>query len=142
MQEPRKPGRPSTFTPERAKLILSLITDGVYLTEAAAEAGVSKSTVQRWIRHGKRTGAANQAYQEFRNGYAQARAKASIVCQKLFHQSATKDPKMAVEWLRFNHPDRWGADRAEMRAMRKEVAELKQLLQGKVEGKGDAAADD
>jgi Helix-turn-helix domain len=45
---PRRPGRPSSLTPEIADRLVQLLASGVTLTDAAASIGVTRRSVQNW----------------------------------------------------------------------------------------------
>lgn len=46
-------GRPSLFTPERLVSLFRRIAEGLPRDRAAEEAGISKRTLQRWIKAGR-----------------------------------------------------------------------------------------
>ncbi len=87
--KPRRVGRPSKLTPEKAEKFIEMIKIGVERKDAAAMIGVNSSTIYAWIKAGVRADEdAEKAGRdvseedalmvEFSNSYAQARAEYSI----------------------------------------------------------------
>jgi len=110
------------------------VEEGVTLKIAAGSAGVSRQAVYAWLKRGKRTGEADKPYREFVGAFRQAWAKG----QREFERSACKlarnDGRMALDLLARLRPNDWGSDRALLRKLAKDVAELKAILGEKPEG--------
>lgn len=126
-------GRPSSFTPEKTTLILGHVRQGCYLTAAAEAAGVSRRTVQRWLRRGLRPGEADRSYREFRHAYRQARAEARIELERCVHGAGKINPELALKKLERLHPEDWSQHKNLIKQLTAKIAELEAKLNG--EGK-------
>lgn len=126
--ESPKRGRPSLFTPERVAAILAIVAGGGNLVDAAATVGVHKKTVERWLRHGRRTGTANAAYQEFCARYMEHEARSIIDSEKLVTIASKKDVDTAKWLLERRRPHLWGPRSNEFRRLQKQVAELEKIV--------------
>jgi hypothetical protein len=73
----RRPGRPTKLTPETTERILTAVRAGNYLETACNYAGVTYSTVWRWLKDADEP-RAPKAKREFRDALARARAEAEI----------------------------------------------------------------
>ena len=49
---PRKPGRPTTFTPEKGRLLVAIVRELGFLSTSARRARVSPQTVEGWLEKG------------------------------------------------------------------------------------------
>lgn len=66
----------SKFDDKKAEQILSLLSEGNFVTDAAALVGVSARTVERWIERGN---AGKEPYKTFAENVARARAQFIVV---------------------------------------------------------------
>lgn len=86
-------GRPMKLTPQVHHQIVSLVQGGTYITVAARAAGITKSTLYRWLERGKR--ARSGPYREFWLDLMQASATARATAEVKVKQT---NP---LAWLRY-----------------------------------------
>lgn len=136
-RRPRKrTGRPPALTPDTRDRIVSAVRAGNYLTTAAALAGVSTSSVYRWLEKAEEPGSRKE-YREFRDALARARAEAearvvatimrgvtggAVVKEvtrtlpngavETERQVAPPNPREGLEFLSRAFPDRWARRQA------------------------------
>ena len=107
-QEPRKIGRPSKLTPERMEQIVSVVRAGNYLEVAARYAGISTTTLYRWLQTADDPDA-DDIYREFRDAVESARAAAEIRNVTLIQTAANDGTWQAAAWyLERTSWQRWG----------------------------------
>lgn len=106
-------GRPSSFDPEKAKIIIAVVRAGNYVETAAAFAGVNKTTIYEWLKAGAR--GQSQELIDFSNAMIKADAEAEIVDNQTIGE-ASKTQWQAAAWRQERkHFTRWGRkDRVEM----------------------------
>ena len=92
MTRPR--GRPTKFDPVKAERILSGLSEGVFLTDAAAFVGVDASTVHRWIELGERS--SREPYAQFARDVAAARAQFIIMALRKIDKG--EDQTRGLRW--------------------------------------------
>ena len=100
-------GRPTLFTAKRAKLVVEAVRRGQTYKLAAAYAGISYSTLNRW----RTIGGADDAPAKFRKFWKQleqASGEAALRMIKLVEEAAQTDWKAATWVLSRRHPDQWG----------------------------------
>ena len=101
--------RPDKLTKERADKIIELVRAGNFKTTAARRSGVWPSTLEDWVRRGKREGK-GKFYEFYRAlDAADAEAEVNAVDKWITHQD--KSPEALKEFLRrrfphWNVPDR------------------------------------
>lgn len=99
----------SKLTPEVTDQITRLIRVGNTVEIAAAAAGISRSTFFAWMDRGKKSGASNAPYREFREAVGQARAEAEAVLVGRVSKAAANGSWSAAAWLLERRaPERWG----------------------------------
>jgi hypothetical protein len=111
MTEPAKPrkkmGRPTTFDPDKAKNVITMILAGNYIETAAAAAGVAKSTLYDWLKYG----AAQKSgkYKDFSDAVYEAVAKAEAIDVTHVGTAARSGDWRAAAWrLERRNSKRWG----------------------------------
>jgi|GEM_PF-5090031 hypothetical protein len=128
MSIPRKPGRPSKFTPERQAKILDGLRAGMTRRASAGFAGVAENTFQGWL--AQPTKADFKEEVEEAESFAEARHTGSIA-KAAFGEEVTRtktttraegtvtqtietrwesDWRAALEWLRRRRRKEWGND--------------------------------
>ena len=99
-------GRPTKLTPEVQTTIVNALAAGVYLETAASAAGVSRDTLNEWLRNGARCKAGVQ------KGFSDA-VKKALAASELRHAAtislASQSQWQAAAWiLERRWPQRWG----------------------------------
>lgn len=126
------PGRPSKLTDEVSQRILDAVLEGAYLETAAQAAGVSPSTLHRWIRRGDDAEAralehfdstdepelgelyeamdpADWPYVDFRHALKSTEAFAELELLRTVRNRVGDRPwQAAMTVLERRHPSRWG----------------------------------
>lgn len=123
----RKRGRPSLFTPQVQKKIISAVASGNFREIAARHAGVSVSTFRDWLARGKKEKAGE--FHDFLDAVLTAQAKAEFEYVKTIWKARQKDAKQAQWWLERTAPERWSRDRLELKNLRLLVDRLTQRLE-------------
>ena len=107
-KQPRKNGRPSKLTPERLEQIASIVRAGNYLEVAAQYAGISTTTLYRWLQTADDPDA-DDIYRDFRDAVQSARAAAEVRNVTLIQQAANDGTWQAAAWyLERTSWQRWG----------------------------------
>jgi hypothetical protein len=115
-------GRPTVLTPEIQDLLCQAIRDGNYREVAAEWVGVSTRTLSRWMTDGKRK--PDTVYGRFRRAVLEAERCAEMKMVEAVMRAAASDPKHAQWWLERKFPERWAANRIELRELKGRVEEL------------------
>lgn len=101
-------GRPSQFNQERATRLIQAVRGGNYLQTAAAFAGISYSTLRRWILKADDPEAPPE-YVIFKEELEKARADAEVAALAKVQKAASEGDWRAATWyLERSFPDRWG----------------------------------
>lgn len=105
----RKRGRPCGLTPQKEKVLLSAIRLGLTYKRAAALAGISYMTFNRWRSEGELT-SAPQALRDFCDHLQAAEAELAYSLSKTIFNAALKhgNVKAAIWLLERRYPDEWG----------------------------------
>lgn len=102
-------GRPTKLTPELSAKLVALIEGGMLLEHAAAEVGIHRATLFRWLAEGEKEDA-DELYAEFCDGCERARARAERAVLdelKMRSEPGAGDWK-ACQWrLQFMNPRRF-----------------------------------
>lgn len=107
---PQQPGRgrPSQFNQERATRLIQAVRGGNYLVTASGFAGISYSTLRRWIQKAEDPNAPPE-YAIFREELEKARADAEVAALAKIQKAASEgDWRPAAWFLERSFPDRWG----------------------------------
>lgn len=105
---PSPRGRPSAFNQERAERLINAVRAGNYYATAAAYAGISYSTLRRWILKSEDADAPPE-YIAFREALEKARADAEVAALAKIQKASNEGAWQAAAWyLERSHPDRWG----------------------------------
>ena len=121
----RPPG-PTKLTPELQTTYLAALKRCYYLETAADHVGITRITVYRWIKEGKRTPDSPQG--QFCEAVRRVLAENEAVnLDEIQRHGATT--WQALAWLcERSAPERWGTQNREVRELKKELAELKDML--------------
>jgi hypothetical protein len=119
--------RPSKLTTETQEQLCALIARGNTRTDAAACAGVSYSVIRHWVRMGKKARKAGRRDRYL--AFLSALEKAEGDCRKRLvacvWKAAAKNWRAAAYLLGCKAPDEYGPFLHVLRAIQKDVAELK-----------------
>lgn len=107
-KKPRKMGRASKLTPETQERIIQAVRTGNYIEVAAQYAGISKTTLYRWLEQADDPDA-DDIYREFRDALESARAQAEVRNVALIQRAADEGTWQASAWyLERTAWQRWG----------------------------------
>lgn len=133
-------GRPTDLTPEVLEDIEELLPICLYIETVADFLGISRMTIRRWVKRGgaeqkrRRRGRKPRQSEEIFIDFCYALKKGVAqgdVDDLTTIKSASATQWQAAAWRQERrHRDKWGSDKAEVRSLRKEVAELKAMLIG------------
>lgn len=138
--------RTLTLTDELSKAICDNVRLGSWAETAAAAAGVSRMTICRWLRAGKKAAskpvskrtADEKRLAKFSEDMAIAAAESEMLDIARIAQ-AGQTVWQACAWrLERRYPDRWGNDRQALRELMSKVKSLEHLLKADVTPKPDA----
>ena len=99
-------GRPTRLTPERAARIVALIRAGNYLEVAASAAGVSRTSLRRWLKIGDRMKTGPHA--DFAAAVEKASGEAECRDVALISKAAAEHWQAAAWRLERKNSSRWG----------------------------------
>lgn len=119
-------GRPSDLTPETSARILALLRAGNYRETAARGAGVHPTTLTRWLRRGRDE--SEGLYRDFRLAALEAEQHGEIAMLEVVVAAARTDAANARWYLERKHSCRWGKDTLQLRALEKDLAELRKQV--------------
>ena len=108
------------LTKEALETILQVVRNGNYVCAAAKVVGVTPQAV--YIHKRK--------HPEFATALAKAEADAEASAVTRIMMSGERDPRYLQWFLSRKYPERWGDSRAELAALRREMAELRKLVGG------------
>jgi transposase len=118
-------GRPTKLTPALQKQYVAALKRLHYFETAAAAVGISCRTVQRWRKRGRRD--PNGLHGEFCRAIKKALAEVESGWLKGVAQGGPRWQSLA--WLlERRYPERWGTHAREIRQIRRELAELEQII--------------
>jgi hypothetical protein len=87
-------GRPTKFDVEKGQRVCSALSEGLFLTDAAAIVGVDVRTVERWIEAGRR---GREPYAGFAKDVDHARAQFVLLSLRKIREGA--DDTRGLRWL-------------------------------------------
>src|SRR5712692_6482777 len=102
---PRKPGRPSKWTPALQAQIVETIRAGSYAEVAARHVGIASSTFYDWM---KRGGEGDRRFSEFSEAIGEAEAFAHARAVTIIAKAMADDWKAAAWYLERKYHDEWG----------------------------------
>lgn len=129
--------RETKFDPDRAKSILADLATGNTRACAAARAGVTDRTLRNWIARGRQ---GRKPFVSFVSALKKAERDAEAFAVRSIVAAGQKNWTAHAWWLERKFPEDWATNRAEVRALRKDVAELLARL-GERKGGADADGD-
>ncbi|GGA31944.1 hypothetical protein GCM10007416_00600 [Kroppenstedtia guangzhouensis] len=98
--------RPEKLTPELQQKVVDAIRMGNYIETAAAFSGISKDTLYRWLKQGRR--AKRGKYREFSDAVEKALAESEMRDVAVIATAAKENWQAAAWRLERKFPDRWG----------------------------------
>jgi transposase len=112
------------LTPEVQAQICEAVAAGNTRHDAAAYAGVGRSTFLAWLARGKqKKGGAR--YRDFRDAVKKAEADAVVRNVAIIQQAADKTWQAAAWWLERKYPQDWSVVRGELRELLRLARDLK-----------------
>ena len=121
---PRKPGRPTKYTPERVERILEAIRKGNTRDTAAKLAGVSATQMYEWM----------NKHPEFAEAIEKADAEAEGFYVGIIERAAAKSWQAAAWWLERRRAAKYGRlERHEVTGKGGEALQLQVVIGGKKE---------
>jgi len=100
-------GRPRELTDELERKLCDALRAGNYLEVAAPHAGVSRSTLYRWLAQAEQKGA-DRRLVAFRDAVRKAEAQAEIHAVGVIRREiANGDGRLALAYLERRQPHRW-----------------------------------
>jgi transposase len=108
-------GRPTKLTETVADDLVVLLTSGVPVKVAARSVGISRRTLDRWLRQDELRGRIQQARVA---GPQSSAAALEARMTLLLVRAAQYDWKASAWWLERRAPSRWGPERLADRAAR------------------------
>jgi heptaprenylglyceryl phosphate synthase len=113
--------RETKFDPDRAKSILADLATGNTRACAAGRAGVTDRTLRNWIARGKR---GKKPFVSFVSAVKKAERDAEAFAVRSIVAAGRKNWTAHAWWLERKFPEDWSTNRAEVRALRKDVSEM------------------
>lgn len=123
------------LTKQTAQHVLKLLANGSTIKQAAAAVGVCRQTIAEWIKRG------NQCIAERDNGgeikpddmlcvslvraLGRARARGVAKALKAIKAKYDSDWRAAAFFLERSYPEKWGANRLEVKHLQREVQKLR-----------------
>jgi hypothetical protein len=107
-----RPGRPPCYSQERAERVIEAVRRGLTYKQAAAYAGISYSTLNRWRREGSRAEDEQEPseFWEFWKALEQANGEAAYRLVGCIDSAAEKGDWKAASWiLSKRFPCEWGS---------------------------------
>lgn len=102
------PGRPSKFTPEVREKVLAAVAQGMHRSTAAAYAGISLSTLNKYLAIGASADAPPE-YEQFLAEVLQREAQSEMTDIMRINKAAQDGEWRAAAWkAERRHPERWG----------------------------------
>jgi transposase len=106
MSDEQKIGRPSLLTPEAKAKLLEAIRAGASREAACAAAGISASTLLRWLRYGRQN--EEGEFRELLDEVREAEASLEVEVLEQVRRDLPRDPRTALLFLARRFPRRWG----------------------------------
>lgn len=127
-QDHDRGGRPTKLTEGLIAAVIELIRQFNFREVAARSLGFTPRSFRRWMSLGR--SAPGGIYGRFRRAVLQAESEAEQSAVKLIIEAGkTVDPKHLEWWLERRFPHRWSKGRSELWALKKELAELRKMIQ-------------
>lgn len=99
-------GRPTDCTPERTAIIVEALRKGCYMTEAAAVAGVTLTTLNLWCRKGRE--GHGEPYASFALAVKDAKSYAVTSLLSIIREHAKENWQAGAWILERRHYKQWG----------------------------------
>lgn len=122
---PEKVGRPERFpTKEETSRIVNALLEGNYREVACQMGPVPYRTFNQWLAKGKKSTDPKCPYSQFLQAVLDAERMAEMEMVELVRKAAKIDAKHAQWYLERKFPERWAANRIELRELKRRVEEL------------------
>lgn len=108
--------RPTLLTDDVAELIVSMLRAGNYMHVAAVAAGITRQTLDDWLRRGRSDAAIDAPYRRLREQVAKARAEGEARNVARIAKAATTSWQAAAWMLERSYPERWGRPAVALRS--------------------------
>lgn len=123
--QPERVGRPERVpTAEEQAAICQCLLEGNYREVAIQMAPVPLTTFCKWMRKGKKSTDPKCPFRIFRQAVLDAERMAEMEMVELVRKAAKGDARHAQWYLERKFPERWAANRIELRELKKRVEEL------------------
>ncbi len=103
--------RPSKLNPERTRALLDALRAGCFVPTACRAAGISRSTLRRWLERGQSRAEDDAPYRTFRREYHKALAEVEAEAVQTIRRAGSEDVAgswQASAWfLERRFPARW-----------------------------------
>lgn len=112
MDQKHPGGRRSALTPERQETICQLIRAGNYIRTAAAQAGLTETTIYAWSRRGQAdidAGNENSPHAQFHLALMRAEAQSEALRVVRIQRAGEQDWRADAWFLERRFPERWAA---------------------------------
>jgi hypothetical protein len=120
--------RPNKFTPEVRTKILLALTQGSFRDVAARSANIGPRTLNRWLNLGRQY--PDGEYGKFQQAVQRIEATVeTLAVERIFKAGMTEDAKLLCWYLERRWPQRWGRFRGELVELKREINELRKLVQ-------------
>ncbi len=119
-------GRPSAFDSETANRVIEGVRRGLTFKNAAALAGISYSTLNRWRKRGRDAEGENDRYRQFWKRLERAEGEAALRLLNCINAAAKKDWKAAT-WILERRFKEWGPKGCEADPLEDPFEALKNL---------------
>jgi transposase len=97
--------RPTKLSPEVRERVVNAVRAGNYFEAAARAAGISESTLYRWLERGAEE--KRGVYRDFREAVRRAEAESEVHAVAVIRRAMSDDWRAALALIERRHPERW-----------------------------------
>lgn len=132
MSDSSKRGPKFKITPILVQGIVAFIKLGHFRSAAAKKFGLSESTLRKWLKTGYQHNVLdyqNSIYRQLFLGVMEAESDVEArAVAAILSVGQLEDPKHLEWYLERKYPQRWGRGRGELEQLKREVAELRKMI--------------